>query len=192
MPINQTKFAHKSFTIPAGGEVEFALPSAASAYFYAQSGSFEIGLDGGQMMPWSKGKAFRLPELETIERIKLRDTSGAENTVKAYFGNVEILDATLQVLNAEDLLTKRPDAAEQIFDATIAAAAAEAILHVSDTATAEILVHNYGANPAEIRNGASELIDELAAGEKARYIVTAGLNVYSALGTDLRAARFFF
>ncbi|WP_269526498.1 hypothetical protein [Coraliomargarita parva] len=192
MTTNNTQLGYRKYTIPANGEVDIPVPDASQVRFYESNGAFSVSIDNGELVPFTKGKKFKLPGDDTLTVLKLRDDSGFDNAVSFYFGNVEVEDDTFQVLNGEDLIGPRPDAAELLFDDTIAAAAAEVTVHASSADTAEILAHNYGANPVEIRNGASEIIDVLAAGEKARYIVTAGLKAYSTLGTDLRVSRFFF
>jgi hypothetical protein len=159
--------------------------------FFEATGTFSVGINGSKPVEFSKGKKFVVPQGYQVDKLELFDTSGAANTIKYYYGIVDVEDDTLQVVNASVLLGPRPDAAESLFDATLAAATATTIVS-ADESTAELLAHNYGANPVDITNSLDEVLDTLAAGEKARYIVTAGLKANSALGTDLRVSRFFF
>ena len=157
---------------------------------YEATGSFAIGINGSKPVNFSKGRQIKIPSGMRVDELEFVDTSGAENTIRYYYGLCEIKDDTLQVVSKGDLLA-RPDAAENLFD-TALVAETETVIVSANSETAEVLAYNYGSNSVDILNSSGEKIDVLAAGEKARYVVTAGLNAESELGTDLLVSRFFF
>ena len=103
MSTKNTQLGFRRQVIPANLEVEIAVPSATQIRFFDAGASFSIALDGGELVPMTKGKRLRLPIGDDLTKIKIQDTSGAENFVAFYFGNVDISDDTLNVIGVEQV-----------------------------------------------------------------------------------------
>lgn len=191
MALNKTTLGAKEPKIAANGDEAIRITGAVMVHFFTSQGSFDISLDGGERVPWSTGLRLTVEEGDSVSELRIWDTSGAENKFVIYFGKIKIDDDTLHVVKAAELIQKRPDAAEKLFDDDLTIA--KTLIVAADTSTAEVLAFNQGAENVEIFNATDDLIDVLAPGEKTRYITTAGIQAATEANTSKALfSRFFF
>lgn len=165
----------------------------ASMMFYDSTSDFLIQLNGNREIPMTRGKAIRIKPQDNVKTLTLKNNSSSQNTIKFYYGTIEIDDFALQITDPVGVQTRnvRPDASEQLFNGDVGTSTTAILPAMSDTE--EIILNNLGGNTIEVINSFGQTIDLIAGGSKERYFLKDGINARSVTGTNrLVASRLFF
>ncbi len=135
------EFRVYKFTVPAGGVLPVHVTGKYIACLSA-TGTFQIGLDGEPATDFFAGLKARLPEGEQFKLIRLKDTSGAANTIEIVIGHGDFTDSRL-VLSGGLSLTKATNF-DGLADVTVGAGAS-AVIMAAKGARREAIIANTDA-----------------------------------------------
>ena len=105
----------------AGESISLHISGFGNVLFYDATASFAIQMNGGPIIRMTKGKAIRLRESDQVETVTLINNSSATNTIKFYYGSVQVEDFSLQVVDGFSLQSRetKPNKTENLFNGTL-------------------------------------------------------------------------
>ncbi|MEQ8585939.1 MAG: hypothetical protein RLO01_01845 [Thalassobaculaceae bacterium] len=126
--------------IPADSEVVANVTGDFLTFTSATSSLFDIAIgDQSSWVPFDAGVRYRLPVGVQFNKVRLRDRSGATNTVLMYYGFGEFRDN--RVTLAGGVRADVPGRLEDVADVSLAAGATT-LIAAADTLRREIIITN--------------------------------------------------
>ncbi|MEL6284040.1 MAG: hypothetical protein AAFQ73_14980 [Pseudomonadota bacterium] len=194
MTLNTPKYGYRTtkVTVPANGDLVIE-GVGFGFYCFEADGALQIGLDDGPM-----GDLFAAVGFEGVEpfaRVRLRDVSGADNTVTIGITIGRVTDNRVNFGSSLQVTTDTPATTiENEARVTIPSGGANGTLVLAaNTSRREAVLTNAGANPVVIRgdNTAADAGMYLAAGSSAVIEVTGAVYAFefgAAGGSTIYAA----
>lgn len=105
------KFSSKEVNLAANGTAQLPVGEAELITFYAQTGAFEISVDGGEFVDLPSTKRLEFPAGYLSKRIDVKDTSGNANLIKFYAGNVRVSNTDEVSLSGSVVISSLPSVA---------------------------------------------------------------------------------
>jgi hypothetical protein len=174
--------------VPANEEVTVNITGQFLSVTEATSSLFQIALgDSSNWITFDKGIRYALPNGERFGRVRFRDTSGAQNVLRLYYGDGTFDDNRVSISGGVEFIV--PTGIATTADQSVPSGAATLVL-ASNSARKLAIVQNKGA--AAIRVGDSNVTAtrgvELASGASWEVATTAALYVFQASGGAMDVA----
>ena len=103
MSFTDTILEEGKAVMPPNGRDIVDLTGANMVRFFKADGDFKISLNGGRPVRMTRGKKILARPEDKISRMEFIDESGAANTVRFYYGAVDVADDTLNIVGVESV-----------------------------------------------------------------------------------------
>lgn len=108
------------FDLSANEQQAIPVSNADEIVFYEATGDFEISVNNGEFVPFSRGKKLLIKN-GFVGELAVKDTSGNSNEIHYYYSSgIEVTDATFKVVGSEQVQISNTIAISSLPDIAIA------------------------------------------------------------------------